>query len=158
MRQIYARINPGAARRSERRRVVIRKRVGINGQPIAHKRKPVIKIKSAVTFSGIVVGTVQHRRFKIIEVAVKYGRRSDRTSDSSEFSGSGKSQLQIWRRFQGNNLAVDHRTRRKFVSRKLAHKEIRFYRPEPVKNPGKDERGDPAGAKHIDRFRVVAED
>src|ERR1700737_3523372 len=52
-RQVYPRINTGAARRGQRRRIIISKRIRVYRQPITNKRQLVRKIEAAGALTRI---------------------------------------------------------------------------------------------------------
>src|SRR5260370_24250493 len=79
------------------------------------------------------------------------------TSHAAKYTSARKTDLQIFGGLESDLLAMDQRSWRILIARKLAEEKVPFHRPEKAKNPGKFKGRHPAYPRHIYRFGVVAE-
>src|SRR5260370_41223870 len=78
-------------------------------------------------------------------------------SHAAKFTSARKTDLQIFGGLESDLLAMDQRSWRILIARKLSEEKVPFHRPEKAKNPGKFKGRHPADPRHVYRFGVVAE-
>src|SRR5215467_13262275 len=131
MRDVHSRIDSGAPRRGQRRRIIVRKRIRVDGEPISQKGDAVAEVEAAGAFAGIV-----SRSFILnaghAEVAANQPVQSNRQSSTSKNHGAAESEFQISCGLETELFSVKKRPWGSLVSLQGAEKHVPAHRPKKL--------------------------
>ena len=130
MGDVHPGVESGPGRISERRRIIVRQGIRVNGQPVAEQGNAVTEIKATDAFAGIISRSFISGAGNA-EITSKQPVERERPACSTQNNGAAESEFEIARGLETHFFAVEERVRgRNLVPLKRTEEYVPAHRAE----------------------------